>query len=352
MKINHTQFFDGFKQNFDPSLTQAQVDGIEFLLTSFENDPQWTNVRCVAYAFATIYHETNGSMQPVEEGYYLGSPERVHAFQKTLRYYPYFGRGYVQLTWDSGNKLNYDHAGAAIGVDLKHHPELALEKNNAFKIMTWGMFTGAFTGHKLTQFITANHTDYHNAREVINGLDKAALIAGYARLFESILNNSTIHVENFTEPIENPTSELNSTIPVPPVVDTPPVAQTETTPPPANQQDVNTPATVDEVKLYNGIGFIPTIKNDLMAIGAGNLSFQGVSSYLQAAQGWPPWVVPVVVKLALIVAALSGVWLLIRVGHYTIFKIGEYWRRHTETLVKTNTSRKDVIYVNNPSNPQ
>src|SRR5438445_5065764 len=128
MRFDHRQFFDGFKENFDDTLDQGQVNGIEFLLTSFENDMHWGDVRCIAYAFATVFHETAGSMQPVEEGYYLGryGAARVKSFQKSLRYFPYFGRGYVQLTWAT----NYKNAGKALGIDLVGHPELALEKEN------------------------------------------------------------------------------------------------------------------------------------------------------------------------------------------------------------------------------
>ena len=98
MKFDRKKFFEGFRNKIDDSIEQEQVTGIEFLLGEMENDPHWRDVRHIAYALATIYHETAGSMQPVEEGYYLGSKTRVKAFQKTLRYYPYFGRGYVQLT--------------------------------------------------------------------------------------------------------------------------------------------------------------------------------------------------------------------------------------------------------------
>ena len=76
MKFARKKFFDGFKKHFDSSLDQSQVDGVEFLLTSFEKEPLWKDVRHIAYALATVYHETAASMQPVEEGYYLGSPTR------------------------------------------------------------------------------------------------------------------------------------------------------------------------------------------------------------------------------------------------------------------------------------
>jgi len=144
-----------------------------------------TDIRNTAYALATIYHETAGSMQPVEEGYYLG--KRAKAFQKTLRYYPYYGRGYVQLTW----KTNYQNAGQALGIDLVNHPEKALEHTVAFNVLTLGMFRGWFSkGNTLGKYIHGSTCDYRGARRIINGTDKAGLIAGYAEKFEQILKVS------------------------------------------------------------------------------------------------------------------------------------------------------------------
>ena len=47
--------------------------------------------------------------------------------------YKYHGRGYIQLT----GKTNYHDAGAALGLDLVKHPELASKPENAAKIAVW-----------------------------------------------------------------------------------------------------------------------------------------------------------------------------------------------------------------------
>lgn len=182
MRFDRKTFFEGFRDRLDSTIEQEQVDGLEFLLSRFESDPQWRDVRHIAYGLATVFHETAGSFQPVEEGYYLG--RRAKAFQKTLRYYPHFGRGYVQLTWPA----NYKKAGKAFGVDLMGNPDLALDPDIAFKCLG-GMFLGWY-GAKLGTYINANKTDYVNARRCVNILDKAGLIAGYARSFEKILRSS------------------------------------------------------------------------------------------------------------------------------------------------------------------
>lgn len=183
MRFDRKQFFKGFRERLDSTIEQEQVDGLEFLLGQFEGDARWSDVRHVAYALATIFHETAASFQPVEEGYYLGS--KAKAFQKKLRYFPYFGRGYVQLTW----KKNYEVAGQTLRLDLVDHPELALQPVNAFSILTEGLFRGWFGG-RLTTYINSKKTDYVGARRCVNVQDKAGLIAGYAKQFENILRSA------------------------------------------------------------------------------------------------------------------------------------------------------------------
>jgi Chitinase class I len=73
---------------------------------------------CVA-ALATIAIETASTFEPVREAYWLSEEWR----QQNLRYYPYYGRGKIQLTWLD----NYRHYGYALGVDLVADPERAME---------------------------------------------------------------------------------------------------------------------------------------------------------------------------------------------------------------------------------
>src|SRR5262249_47329950 len=101
--------------------------------------------------------------------------------------YKYRGRGFVQLT----GRTNYKNLGAILGVDLLNHPELALDPQNAYKIMSYGMRNGTFTGKKLSDYFNATTTDYVNARRIINGTDKAALIGDYGEKIEAMLRAST-----------------------------------------------------------------------------------------------------------------------------------------------------------------
>lgn len=130
----------------------------------------------ISYILATVEHETARSFQPVREAYFLGEP-KGERHRKTLRYYPFYGRGYVQLTWDY-NYLNYS---TLLGLDLVNQPDLVMRPDVALFILVDGMKRGVFTGVGLDRYINNRATDFKNARRIINGLDKANDIAGLAR---------------------------------------------------------------------------------------------------------------------------------------------------------------------------
>lgn len=81
-------------------------------------------------------------MQPVEEAYYLGA--RAETYRKTLRYYPWHGRGFVQLTW----RKNYVRAGKELSIDLTTDPDLAMKPDVAVRVLVHGMEQGWFTGQR------------------------------------------------------------------------------------------------------------------------------------------------------------------------------------------------------------
>lgn len=132
-----------------------------------------------AYILATAYHETAHTMRPVVESYWLSEAWR----EKNLRYYPYHGRGFVQLTW----KENYIKAGKELGVDFVAHPDQLLEPNNSAKILVKGSMEGWFTGKSIPDYITLEKSGFKSARRVINGTDKAAEIANLAKRYDEIL---------------------------------------------------------------------------------------------------------------------------------------------------------------------
>lgn len=136
----------------------------------------------IAYILATVEHESAGSFQPVREAYFLGEP-KAENYRKTLRYYPFYGRGYVQLTWD----YNYRGYSSLLGLDLVNQPDLVMRPDVALFVLVDGMNRGVFTGVGLDHYITDKGTDFVNARRIINGKDKASDVANLANNWSSNL---------------------------------------------------------------------------------------------------------------------------------------------------------------------
>jgi hypothetical protein len=132
----------------------------------------------IAYVLATVKWETAQTFKPVKEAFWKNEEWR----RKKLRYFPYYGRGYVQLTW----KNNYEKYSKILGIDLVNNPDLAMKENIALFILVHGFKTGAFTGRKITDYIDSDKTDFINARRNINGRDHAHEIANFAKQY---LNN-------------------------------------------------------------------------------------------------------------------------------------------------------------------
>lgn len=160
------------------ALDQVQVDTINRLLSGAAHWP----IGWLAYGLATAWHEAR--LKPIAEwgqgkGRPYGQPGKYGQAQ--------YGRGLVQLTWDR----NYEWADKALGLggSLLKNFDRALEPDIAARILILGMETGAFTGKKLADYISDRGTPegFKAARRIINGTDKADLIAGYAERFRDAL---------------------------------------------------------------------------------------------------------------------------------------------------------------------
>jgi len=168
--------------------------GLSGLLDQFIADPDITDLRWAAYMLATVKHECSNTWLPIEE-YGKGStreygkPVAVEVDKKTTKQNTYYGRGYVQLTW-RGNYAAFDKTHGLTGTEsLELYPENALAPAIAYKVMSYGMRKGMFTGKKLANYISegGGAPNYREARRIINGTDKALLIAGYAQRIEFLL---------------------------------------------------------------------------------------------------------------------------------------------------------------------
>jgi hypothetical protein len=99
------------------------------LVSAVEADEGWMNLRQVAYAAATTYHETGRDFDPKEEhGRGRGKPygQSVPVMGtggRVANSQAYHGRGLVQLTWLQNNA----RASLICGVDMVTRPERAMQ---------------------------------------------------------------------------------------------------------------------------------------------------------------------------------------------------------------------------------
>ena len=135
----------------------------------------------LAYVLATAYWETARTMRPVKEAYWVENAEAWR--KKNLRYYPWYGRGFVQLTWHQ----NYIRAGKELGLDLTTVPEKVMEPDISAEILVVGSKEGWFTAKKLSDYITLSKSNFYGARKIINGTDKAREIANIAIDYNRLL---------------------------------------------------------------------------------------------------------------------------------------------------------------------
>lgn len=169
-------FFAAVRKITGP-LDAVQVATINDLLAAAAHWP----IGWLAYGLATAWHEAR--LKPIAE-YGKGAGRPYAAKGKYGQ--PQYGRGLVQLTWDK----NYEWADEALGLNgsLLKNFDRALEPEIATAILVKGMETGAFTGKKLSDYITdGSPPQFVPARKIINGTDRADLVAGYAVAFLSAL---------------------------------------------------------------------------------------------------------------------------------------------------------------------
>lgn len=192
MALDHATFFAYARRApFGGGLTQEQVKGCEAILNAWRG----TDDRHLAYVLATAFHESAGTMAAVREGSTRTrrlTDAQARRVVASRRYgkpdeetgHVYYGRGLVQLTW----KSNYQKMGEVLGLDLVNSPDKALDPDVSVAILIEGMTNGEtgvgdFTKKSLEDYFNATTDDPEGARRIVNGTDKASLIAGYHHNF-------------------------------------------------------------------------------------------------------------------------------------------------------------------------
>lgn len=216
------------KKPFGGSLSQAQVDGMDMILNTYERVyPEW-DLRWIAYALATTYHETSQTMQPIAE--YKKGGSAAYAKADPVTGQKYYGRGFVQLTWAD----NYKRADEKLGLTGEDscylHADNQLRGEIASPTMYRGMSEGWFRSNSagaaqtLQLYFNDTRDDPFGAREIING-DKnkvpswsngvsiGNLIKGYHQSFlvaleMSVRTEPDVDADEFRAIVDNIRQEL------------------------------------------------------------------------------------------------------------------------------------------------
>lgn len=213
-RIDRKTYFDIVRRDvYGGKMSAGQVDGNERVLAIWETHYQdLTSIPQLGYCLATDYHETSATMQPVHE---YGNTAYFHKMYDIAGARPakarelgnvqpgdgarYPGMGLVQSTGRSNarrcTKRLRELGAIGMDVDFEKTPELLMDWRYAPHIMFIGMEEGWFTNRTLDQIIDDKidgdeFEDFQRARIIINGKDKAVLIAEKGRAFLGALKAS------------------------------------------------------------------------------------------------------------------------------------------------------------------
>ncbi len=202
--INRSFFFENVKAHlFNGKLNVKQSAGLTHILDVWEAKYSKKDDRWLAYALGTAHHEVDRTMQPIHEyggkSYFMKRYDITGANPKLAEKLGntevgdgalFHGRGFVQLT----GRTNYRKMQKFLDVDLTSSESAAnrvLDLKNASAIMFKGMMDGDFTGKKFSDYFSQIKDDWINARRIINGKDKANIIADYAKRYYSAISYTT-----------------------------------------------------------------------------------------------------------------------------------------------------------------
>ena len=189
--INRKLTYDNIRKAFG-KLSSKQVEGFEAIFNEYER-LKLTDFRYLGYILATIWHEVNKTMQPIEEyGRGKGLKYGQRVWYNGTRYndilHIFYGRGHTQNTWrDIYKKLTIAAKKEGLNWDFENHPELLLQMEPSIWATFYAMRTGLYTGRKLSDYFNDKVNSPTMARKIINGTDKAILIKDYHLKFMNCL---------------------------------------------------------------------------------------------------------------------------------------------------------------------
>jgi hypothetical protein len=136
------------------------------------------DLRTFAYGLATCRIEVGYKLKPVREGFKKTDAEarehvRNRAYGKQIGEHSYYGRGYVQLTWD----YNYEAEG------IIDNPDKALEPDFAARLLFKGLLDGRWNGRAKGLKYYLDKGDIKGARRTVNVQNKAQLVADFYKQY-------------------------------------------------------------------------------------------------------------------------------------------------------------------------
>lgn len=182
MKINRAALINATRGPvFGGAITLEQSAGLAAICDEWELR-ELTDARWLADILGQSFWESARTLQPVREAFYLGAG--AEAYWKTLPYYPYYGRGLIQVTWlDNYMKMQARLGPRFPGLNIVDKPDDALRPDVSIAIVFEGMIHGMFTGAKLSDYFTDTLTDFPNSRRIVNGTDHMFEIATLCEAF-------------------------------------------------------------------------------------------------------------------------------------------------------------------------
>jgi hypothetical protein len=186
-------------------LTPAMRTNIEALLETWERYGD-TDKRKLAYVLATAFRESAYTLQPIREAPSCGTDEgcreraigrllqeraaragrspRANYALQAVNGQRYYGRGYVQLTFQS----NYRRMGEHLGMPLEEGPDLVLDPAVSSVILVRGMIDGLFTSRSLENYFNGSRAQWVSARDIVNpGSPNKPITAQHGRDFDACL---------------------------------------------------------------------------------------------------------------------------------------------------------------------